>query len=122
MNTVEDRANRIKLSSMISRNLMWQYSVGLIAHLVIITIISAGWDSAYLALTVFTVFVTLITIAGPLQQMDQWKAVIDDSQENEADLHIMKLSDTVQWGMFKGLVVCSLGLTALAEIYLMWMA
>jgi hypothetical protein len=101
---------------------MWQYSVGLISHLVIITIISAGWDSAYLALTVFTVFVTLITIAGPLQQMDQWKAVIDDSQENEADLHIMKLSDTVQWGMFKGLVVCSLGLTALAEIYLMWMA
>jgi len=122
MNTVEDRANRIMLSSTISRNLMWQYSVGLIAHLVIITIISAGWDSAYLALTVFTVFVTLISIAGPLQAMDLWKANIEDSQENEADLRTKKHADTVQWGMFKGLVVCSLGLTALAEIYLMWFA
>ena len=122
MNTVEDRANRIMLSSTISRNLMWQYSVGLIAHLVIITIISAGWDSAYLALTVFTVFVTLLSIAGPLQAMDLWKANIEDSQENEADLRTKKYGDTVQWGKFKGLIVCSLGLTALAEIYLMWFA
>ena len=122
MNTPEDRGNRIAAWTARSRDVLWIISLGIITHLIIITIIASGWTAANLALTVFLVFTTILTITGALDAMDDINAISKDAQANEKDLHGQKRFEETQWGMFKGLVILGLGLTAVAELYLMWIA
>ena len=122
MNAEQDRANRIGLFNMLMRDILWMVTIGMATHVAIITLISLGLANASLPLTVLTIFVTLLTIAGGLDKMDNMIANIADNPDSEKDLHVTKYGNTVQWGMFKSLIVGGFGLTAIAELYMMWFA
>jgi hypothetical protein len=122
MNAEQDRANRIGLFNMLMRDILWMVTIGMATHVAIITLISLGLANASLPLTVLTIFVTLLTIAGGLDKMDNMIANVADTPNSEKDLHVTKYGNMVQWGMFKSLIAGGLGLTAVAELYMMWFA
>ena len=122
MNAEQDRANRIGLFNMLMRDILWMVTIGVATHVAIITLISLGLANGSLPLTVLAIFVTLLTIAGGLDKMDNMIANIADNPDSEKDLHVTKSGNTVQWGMFKSLIVGGFGLTAIAELYMMWFA
>ena len=122
MNAEQDRANRIGLFNMLMRDILWMVTIGMATHVAIITLISLGLANGSLPLTVLAIFVTFLTIAGGLDKMDNMIANVADTPSSEKDLHVTKYGDMVQWGMFKSLIVGGFGLTAIAELYMMWFA
>ena len=122
MNMEQDKANRISLFSMLMRDILWMVTIGMATHLVIISIISLGLASGSIPLTVVSIFVTVLTIAGGLDKMDNMVANVADTPDSEKDLHVSKYQEAIQWGMFKSLIVGGFGLTAIAELYMMWFA
>ena len=94
----------------------------LLTQIVVIGIISTGWTTANLAVSVFLLFTTILTITGALDAMDDINAISQDAQPEEAELKAQKRFVATQWGMFKGLIVAGFGLTAIASLYLMWIA
>ena len=122
MNAEQDRANRIGLFNSLMRDILWMVTIGMATHVAIITLISLGLANGSLPLTVLAIFVTLLTIAGGLDKMDNMIANVADTPNSEKDLHVTKYGDGVQWVMFKSLIACGFGLTAAAELYMMWVA
>ena len=122
MNTSQDRANRIAAWSARSRDLLWIITLGFLTQIVVLGIISAGWTTANLAVSVFLIFTTILTITGALDAMDDINAISQDAQPDEAELKAQKRLVDTQWGMIKGLIVAGFGLTAIASLYLMWIA
>ena len=122
MNAEQDRANRIGLFNMLMRDILWMVTIGMVTHVAIITLISLDLAKGNLPLTVLTIFVTLLVVAGALDKMDNMIANLADNPDSEKDLHVNKHGDTVQWGMFKSLIVGGFSLTAIAELYNMWLA
>ena len=122
MNTSQDRANRIAAWSARSRDLLWIITLGFLMQLVILVIISTGWNTANLAVSVFLIFTSILTITGALDAMDDIKAISQDAQPDETDLKAQKRFVDTQWGMFKGLITIGFGLTALTSLYIMWIA
>ena len=53
MNTSQDRANRIAAWSARSRDLLWIITLGFLTQIVVIGVISTGWTTANLAVSVF---------------------------------------------------------------------
>ncbi|MFL2811911.1 MAG: hypothetical protein ACJ0BV_10565 [Paracoccaceae bacterium] len=122
MNTSQDRANRIAAWSARGRDLLWIITLGFLTQIVVLGIISAGWTTANLAVSVFLIFTTILTITGALDSMDDINAISQDAQPDEAELKAQKRFVDTQWGMFKGLIVAGFGLTAIASLYAMWIA
>ena len=86
MNTSQDRANRIAAWSARSRDLLWIITLGFLTQIVVLGIISAGWTTANLAVSVFLIFTTILTITGALDAMDDINAISQDAQPDEAEL------------------------------------
>ena len=122
MNVEQDRANRVSLFNSLMRDILWMVTIGMATHVAIITLISLGLANGSLPLTVLAIFVTLLTIAGGLDKMDNMIANVADTPSSEKDLHVTKYGDAVLWGMFKSLIAGGFGLTAIAELYMMWFA
>ena len=120
MNTSQDRANRIAAWSARSRDLLWIITLGFLTQMIIITIISSGWTAGNLAISVFLIFTTILTITGAFDAMDDIKAISQDAQSDESNLHAQKRFVDTQWGMFKGLILVGFGLTALTSLYIIW--
>ena len=70
----------------------------------------------------FIVFMTVMGIMGSLGAMDDIATVAKDAADEEKKTHVWERFDTTQWGAFKGLMVFWFGGTALAELYVMWLA
>ena len=59
---------------------------------------------------------------GCIDAMDDIAAVADDADDEERQTKAWKRFDQTQWGAFKTLLIGWFGLTALAELYVMWLA
>ena len=122
MNTPQDRANRIAGWTARGRDLLWIMSMVVVSHLVVLSLIGAQYSSAYIPLSVFLVFMTIMGIMGSLDAMDDIAAASLDADEEEKKTESWKRFNETQWGAFKGLLVIWFGGTALAELYVMWLA
>ena len=122
MNTVQDRANRINAWSTRGRDLLWLFTMIIVSHLAILTIIGLQLSNAFIPLSIYIVFLTIMGIMGCIDAMDDIAAVADDADEEEKKTKAWKRFDDTQWGAFKGLFIGWFGLTALAELYVMWLA
>ena len=91
---------------------IWNYTV------TYAEIISSGWTAGNLAISVFLIFTTILTITGAFDAMDDIKAISQDAQPDESNLHAQKRFVDTQWGMFKGLILVGFGLTALTSLYI----
>ena len=65
---------------------------------------------------------TVMGIMGSLGAMDDIATVAKDADDEEKKTHVWERFDKIQWGAFKGLLVVWFGGTALAELYVMWLA
>ena len=63
-----------------------------------------------------------IGIMGSLDAMDDIAVQADDADDEEKQTKAWKRFNETQWGGFKGLLIGWFGLTALAELYIMWVA
>lgn len=122
MNTVQDRANRINAWSTRGRDLLWLFSMIIVSHLAILTLIGLQLTNAFIPLSIYIVFLTIMGIMGCIDAMDDIAAVADDADEEEKKTKAWKRFDDTQWRAFKGLLIGWFGLTALAELYVMWLA
>ena len=122
MNTSQDRANRISSWSARSRDLLWIMSTIIISHLVLITIIGFELTNAYIPASVYLVFMTVMGIMGSIDAMDDIAVQADDADDEEKQTKAWKRFNETQWGGFKGLLIGWFGLTALAELYIMWLS
>ncbi len=120
MNTAQDRANRISSWSARSRDLLWIMTTIIISHLVLIAIIGFELTNAYIPASVYLVFMTAMGIMGSLDAMDDIAVQADDADDEEKKTKAWKRFNETQWGGFKGLLIGWFGLTALAELYIMW--
>lgn len=122
MNTVQDRTNRIYTWSTRGRDLLWLFTLVIVSHLAILTIIGLQLTNAFIPLSIYIVFLTIMGIMGCIDAMDDAAAVADDADEEEKKTRAWKRFDNTQWGAFKALLTGWFGLTALAELYVMWLA
>jgi len=122
MNTSADRANRIQVMGLRGRDLLWIMSIGLLANLAIIGLLTFGGDAAYLPMTVMVVLANLLSVMGSLNAMDSIRATSLDFDEEEAKTHLAKRFEATPWGVFKGLIAIWFGGLALTELYIMWIA
>ena len=122
MNTPQDRANRIAGWTARGRDLLWIMSMIVVSHLFVLSLIGAQYSSAYIPLSVFLVFMTIMGIMGSLDAMDDIAAAALDADEEEKKTESWKRFNETQWGAFKGLLIIWFGGTALAELYVMWLA
>ncbi len=122
MNTAQDRANRISSWSARSRDLLWIMTTVILSHLVLITIIGFELTNAFIPASVYLVFMTIMGIMGSLDAMDDIAVQADDADEEEKQTKAWKRFNETQWGGFKGLLIGWFALTALAELYVMWLA
>ena len=120
MNTAYDRANRIRSWSARSRDLLWIMTTVIFSHLVLITIIGFELTNAYIPASVYLVFMTAMGIMGSLDAMDDIAVQADDADDEEKKTKAWKRFNETQWAGFKGLLIGWFGLTALAELYIMW--
>ena len=79
-------------------------------------------DHSKLGCKCILIFTTILTITGALDAMDDINAISQDAQPDEAELKAQKRFVDTQWGMFKGLIVAGFGFTAIASLYIMWIA
>ena len=120
MNTAQDRANRIMAWGTRGRDLLWIMSMVLIMHLVIFGLIGAGFSETYIPVTVFLVLFTILGILGSIDAMDDVAGVAEDADEEERKTVSHKRFIATQWMGFKVLIGLGFGLTALAELWVMW--
>ena len=121
MNTSQDRANRISSWSARGRDLLWIMTTIIISHLVLITIIGFELTNAFIPASVYLFFMTIMGILGSLDAMDDIAVQAEDADEEEKQTNAWKRFNETQWGGFKGLLIGWFGLTALAELYVMWL-
>ena len=122
MNTAQDRANRIRSWSARSRDLLWIMTTVILSHLVLITIIGFELTNAFIPASVYLVFMTIMGIMGSLDAMDDIAVQADDADDDEKQTKAWKRFNETQWGGFKGLLMGWFAFTALAELYVMWLA
>ena len=122
MNTPQDRANRIAGWSARGRDLFWIMSLVVVANLVVLGLVGAGYSAAFIPASVLLVFLTIMGILGGIDAMDDIAAVADDADEEEQKTQSHARFVATQWGPFKGLLVAGFGLTAIGQLYAMWFA
>ena len=120
MNTPQDRGNRIAAWGTRGRDLLWIMTMLVVTNLVTFALIGAGYQAVYLPVTVFIVLMTLLGVMGCLDAMDDIAAVAEDADEEERQTVAHKRFVDTQWMGFKVLIALGFGLTALANIAVMW--
>ncbi len=120
MNTSQDRTNRIMAWGTRGRDLLWIMSMVLVMHIVVFGLIGAGFTATFIPATVFLVFFSVLGIMGSIDAMDDIAAVADDADDEERKTVSHKRFVETQWMGFKVLIALGFGLTALAELWVMW--
>ena len=119
MNTPQDRANRIMAWGTRGRDLLWIMTMVLISrsypqpH-------RGGLRGVLHSLSIFLVFFSILGIMGSLDAMDDIAAVAEDADEEERKTVGHKRFVNTAWMPFKVLIALGFGLTAIAELWVMW--
>ena len=120
MNTPQDRANRIMAWGTRGRDLLWIMTMVLISHVLTLSLIGAGFEASFIPLSIFLVFFSILGIMGSLDAMDDIAAVAEDADEEERKTVGHKRFVNTAWMPFKVLISLGFGLTAIAELWVMW--
>ena len=78
--------------------------------------------NAFAPASVYLIFMSITGIMNSLDAMDDIAVQADDAGDEEKQTKAWKRFNETRWGGFKGLLISWFGLTALAELYVMWLA
>ena len=122
MNTSADRANRASWQQFSLYSILIMVFVGLFTNLATIALIAFAGDSIHIPLTVMIILVNLLVAAGTVDGISDWDAVRLDYDEEEQKTHLAERYAQTNITFFKALLCLIFGGTALAQLYVIYLA
>ena len=122
MNTPADRANRASWQQFSLYTILIMVFVGLFTNLTTITLIAFAGDSIHIPLTVIIILANLLVAAGTVDGISDWDAVRHDYDEEEKKTHLAERYAQTNITFFKALLCLIFGGTALAQLYVIYLA
>ena len=120
MNSAADRDRRQLIGATRGRDLDWGFTIGVFANLVTLYLIIQGGDLPQLAMTAVIVGIFVFVMINSFDCMDDFKASIDDMDEEEAETNIGKKFKTAPWGLFKVVITLIFGAIAITQLLEIW--
>ena len=96
--------------------------VGLFTNLATIALIAFAGDTIHIPLTVMIILVNLLVAAGTVDGISDWDAVRLDYDEEEQKTHLAERYAQTNITFFKALLCLIFGGTALAQLYVIYLA
>ena len=122
MNTSADRANRASWQQFSLYSILIMVFVGLFTNLATIALIAFAGDTIHIPLTVIIILVNLLVAAGTVDGISDWDAVRLDYDEEEQKTHLAERYAQTNITFFKALLCLIFGGTALAQLYVIYLA
>ena len=122
MNTSADRANRASWQQFSLYSILIMVFVGLFTNLATIALIAFAGDTIHIPLTVMIILVNLLVAAGTVDGISDWDAVRLDYDEEEQKTHLAERYAQTNITFFKALLCLIFGGTALAQLYVIYLA
>ena len=122
MNTSADRANRASWQQFSLYSILIMVFVGLFTNLATIALIAFAGETIHIPLTVIIILVNLLVAAGTVDGISDWDAVRLDYDEEEKKTNLAERYAQTNTTFFKVLLCTIFGGTALAQLYVIYLA
>ena len=120
MNSAADRDRRRLIDATRGRDMLWGFTIGIFGNLFTLYIISQGGDLPKLAISAAVVGMFVFVMINSFDVMDDFKANIEDMDEDEAATNLGKRFKEAPWGIFKGAVTLIFGAFAITQLLEIW--
>ena len=120
MNTAADRNRRQLVGATRGRDLYWGFTIGVFANLVTLYLIIQGGDLPQLAMTAAIVGIFVFVMINSFDCMDDFKANVDDMDEEEAATNLGQKFKAAPWGLFKVVITLIFGAIAITQLMEVW--
>ena len=120
MNTSADRDRRQMVGNTRGRDLYWGFTIGVFANLATLFLIVQGGDLPQLAMTAAIVGIFVFVMINSFDCLDDFKANVDDMDEEEATSNLGKKFKSAPWGFFKVVITLIFGAIAITQLMEVW--
>ena len=120
MNSEAAHDRRQRIGAHRGRYLYWTFSLGLFVNITTMFMISIGGDLPKLGITAGIVGTFIFMCVSAFDCMDDFKATVDEMDDEERTTNLGKKLQDVPWGMFKGLTFLIFGAVAACQLQDMW--
>ena len=120
MNTSADRDRRQMVGNTRGRDLYWGFTIGVFANLATLFLIVQGGDLPQLAMTAAIVGIFVFVMINSFDCLDDFKANVDDMDEEEATSNLGKKFKSAPWGFFKVVITLIFGAIAITQLLEVW--
>ena len=120
MNTAADRDRRQMVGNTRGRDLYWGFTIGVFANLATLFLIVQGGDLPQLAMTAAIVGIFVFVMINSFDCLDDFKANVDDMDEEEAASNLGKKFKSAPWGFFKVVITLIFGAIAITQLMEVW--
>ena len=114
------RNRRQRIGAQRGRDLYWTFTLGLIVNIATMFMISIGGDLPKLGITAAIVGTFIFVCVSAFDCMNDFKANVDDMDDEERKTNLGKKLLDAPWGMFKGLTLLIFGALAVCQLQDMW--
>ena len=114
------RSRRQRIGAQRGRDLYWTFTLGLIVNIATMFMISIGGDLPKLGITAAIVGTFIFVCVSAFDCMNDFKANVDDMDDEERTTNLGKKLLDAPWGMFKGLTLLIFGALAVCQLQDMW--
>ena len=122
MNTSSDRAIRASWQQFSLYSILIMVFVGLFTNLATLALIAFALETLYIPLTVIIILVNLLVAAGAVDGISDWDAIRLDYDQEEKKTHLAERFAQTSTTFFKVLLCLIFGSTALAQLYVIYLA
>ena len=122
MNTAADRANRAAWQHFSLYSVFIILFIGLITNLGTIALIAFAGEKIYLPITILIIVVNILSVAGTVDSIGDFEAVSSDYDEKEKDTYLAIRFSKTPTAFFKALLTILFGGTAVAQLYVIYIA
>ena len=114
------RNRRQRIGAQRGRDLYWTFTLGLIVNIATMFMISIGGDLPKLGITAAIVGTFIFVCVSAFDCMNDFKANVDDMDDEERTTYLGEKLLDAPWGMFKGLTLLIFGALAVCQLQDMW--
>ena len=120
MNTAADRDRRQLIGATRGRGHYWVFTIGDYGNLFTLYNISQWGNITKLSITSAGVGMFIFVMINSFDCMDDLKANIDDTDDDEANTNLGKKFKAAPWGMFKVVITLIFGAIAVTQLLEVW--
>ncbi|MCH1411975.1 MAG: hypothetical protein L7U86_01160 [Rhodobacteraceae bacterium] len=120
IDTEADHDRRQLIEATRRRDLYWGFTIAAFGNLFTLYIISKGGNVPQLTITAADVGVFIFIFINSFDCMDDLKANIYDTDDNEATTNLGKEFKAAPWGRFKVVITLIFGAIAITQLLKVW--